>query len=57
VAAPVGEAVGVITVELPEHIVGLDTDEIAIVGVVLTVIVVVMVLLLGQFKELVPTTE
>ena len=39
VAAPVGEAVGVITVELPEQIVGLDTEEMAIVGVAFTVTV------------------
>ena len=38
-AAPVGEAVGVITVELPEQIVGLDTEEMAIVGVAFTVTV------------------
>ena len=52
--APVGVAVGVITVELFEQIVGLLTDKIATVGVALTVIVVVAELALTHPAALVP---
>ena len=41
----------------PEQIIGLDTLEIATVGVVFTVIVVVIVFVLGQAEALVPTIE
>ena len=52
--APVGVAVGVMTVELFEQIVGLLTDKIETVGVVLTVIVVVAELALTHPAALVP---
>ena len=52
--APVGVAVGVITVELFEQIIGLLTDNIDTVGVVLTVTVVTAVFELTQPAELVP---
>ncbi len=48
---------GVIKLLFPEQITGLDTLEIATVGVVLTVIVVAIVFVLGQFAMLEPTTE
>ena len=43
-----------ITVELPEHIVGFETAEIATVGVVLTTIVLVAVFALKHPEALVP---
>lgn len=52
--APVGVAVGVMTVELFEQIVGLLTDKIETVGVALTVIVVVAELALTHPAKLVP---
>ena len=52
--APVGVAVGVITVELFEQIVGLLTDKIETVGVVLTVIAVVAEFALTHPAALVP---
>lgn len=48
---------GVIKLLFVEQIVGLDTLEIATVGVVFTVIVVVIVFVLGQFAPFVPTME
>jgi hypothetical protein len=48
---------GVIKLLFPEQITGLDTLAIATVGVVLTVIVVVIVFVLGQFAILDPITE
>jgi hypothetical protein len=48
---------GVITLLFPEQITGLETLEIATVGVVFTVIVVVIVLVLGQLDALVPIIE
>jgi hypothetical protein len=47
----------VITLLFPEQITGLETLEIATVGVVFTVIVVVIVLVLGQLDALVPIIE
>ena len=52
--APIGVALGVITVELFEQIVGLLTDKIETVGVALTVIVVVAELALTHPAALVP---
>ena len=52
--APVGVAVGVITVLLPEHIVGLLTDKIDTVGVAFTVIAVVAEFALTHPAALVP---
>ena len=52
--APDGVAVGVMTVELFEQIVGLLTDKIETVGVALTVIVVVAELALTHPAALVP---
>jgi hypothetical protein len=57
VFAPIGVAVGVIMVELPEQIVGLLKDKIEIVGVVITVIKVVGEFTLKQPAELVPVRE
>jgi hypothetical protein len=54
VLAPIGVALGVITVELFEQIVGLLTDKIETVGVALTVIVVVAELALTHPAALVP---
>jgi hypothetical protein len=47
----------VITLLFPEQIIGLETLEIATVGVVFTVMVVVIVLVLGQLDALVPIIE
>lgn len=52
--APVGVALGVITVELFEQIVGLLTDKIDTVGVVFTTIVRVTVFALIHPAALVP---